>query len=89
MKIKEGLLLKEIAGKWVLVPTDDAAPDMDSIITLSSSAAMLWRELEKGVDSLEHLANALLREYEIDYRTALRDSEDFTTQLKNNGMLEY
>ena len=88
MKVKKGFLLKEMAGQWVLVQSEDATPDMNSIITLSASAAMLWRELEKGVDGLEHLANVLLSEYEIDYRTALRDSEDFTTQLKNNGMLE-
>ena len=88
MKVKEGLLLKELAGQWVLVPSEDAAPDMNSIITLSSSAAMLWRELEKGVDTLEHLANVLLSEYEIDFRTALSDSEEFTAQLKENGMLE-
>ena len=88
VKVKEGLLLKEIAGQWVLVPSGDAVQEMDSIITLSSSAAMLWKELEKGVDSLEHLANTLLDEYEIDYRTALRDCEEFATQLKDNGMLE-
>ena len=88
MKVKEGFILREIGGQWVLVPDTDADEDKNCIITLTSSAALLWSELEKGVESIDHLANALLGEYDIDYKTALRDARDFVTQLEENDMLE-
>ena len=88
MKVKEGFSLKEIADQWVLVPTSDTDPETMKIITLSSSAALLWKELEKGVDSYDDLANVILNEYEIDYKTALRDSEDFIAQLRDQNMME-
>jgi len=88
MKVKDLYLLKEVAEQWVLMPSESSAQNNDRMITLSSSAAMLWKELEKGVDSIEDLANALLSEYEIDYKTALKDASDFVDQLRINDMID-
>ena len=88
MKVKKGFLLKEISEQWILVPTDEFDPDTVKIITLSSTAALLWRELEKGVSDIEDLAKALLSEYDIDYRMAYKDSKEFIEELKALDMLE-
>ena len=88
VRIKEGFILREIAGHWVLVPTGDSAEYENRIITLTSSAALLWKALDKGVETIAQLADALLNEYEIDHRTALRDAEEFVAQLVEEGMLE-
>jgi hypothetical protein len=88
MKIKDGFLLKEIAGQWLLVQNNNTDPEKLRVITLSSSAAMLWKELEKGVNTVDDLACAILREYEIDYKRALKDSEDFVVQMREHNMLD-
>ena len=88
MKLSEGFMLREMAGQWVVVPIGNAVVDMNCIITLSPSAALLWKELEIGVDDVATLAGAIMKEYDIDYETALNDSEEFIAQLKEIGMLE-
>ena len=88
MKIKEGFMLREMAGQWVVVPLGNNVVDINGIITLSASAAVLWRELENGVGDTDGLAAALMKEYEIDRETALRDCEEFIGQLKEKDMLE-
>ena len=88
MKVKAGFTLNEIEGQWVLIPNEDTDEERNCVVTLSASAALLWTALEKGVDTLDHLANALLNEYEIEYNVAFRDAEEFIDQLKVNDMLE-
>ena len=88
LKAKDEFLLKEIAGQWILMPTTDTNQGSVKIMTLTSSAALLWSELAKGVDSIDELANALLREYDIEYKMAVKDSMSFVAQLREYGMLD-
>ena len=87
MKIKEGFMLRELAGQWVVVPIGNAVVDMNCIITLSSSGALLWKELEKGVEDSSALVDVLLNEYEVEHETAVQDCEDFIDQLNDKGMI--
>lgn len=88
MKIKDGLMLREVAGQWVVVPLGDNVIEINGIVTLSASAAILWKELEKGVDSPDSLADVLCAEYAIDRETALADSGEFVKELESKGLLE-
>jgi len=88
MKLSSGFTLCKLAGRWVVVPIGDPDADIRCVITLNDSAAVLWKELEKGVEDTAALASALITEYDISYETALRDCEEFTDTLNENGMLE-
>lgn len=87
MKIKDGFMLREVAGQWVVVPFGESVVEINGIVTLSSSAALLWKELEKGVENCAELADALCAEYSIDRETALADSEEFVGNLKSKGLI--
>lgn len=87
MKIKEGFLLREIAGNPVVVPTGIQTVNLNGMITLSQTGALLWRELEKGADQKD-LVDAMLNEYDIDRETASEDITAFLDKLKNAGILE-
>lgn len=87
MKIKEGFLLRTIAGSNIVVPVGAASIDFNGMITLNDSGAFLWRELERGGDA-DSLTAALLREYDVDEATAHQCSEDFIRKLDNAGCLE-
>jgi len=88
MKINGEFLLKEISGQWILMPINTEDQSTVKIMTLTASAALLWTELEKGTDNIEDLAKALLKEYDIEYRMAVKDSSEFIIQLKEHDIIE-
>ena len=81
MKIKEGYLLREVAGNQVVVPAGKAALDFSGVITLNNTGAFLWKLLGTEKTDLE-LLTAMLKEYEVDETTAKADLSEFLAKLK-------
>ena len=52
MKIRKGFVLREVAGRQVVIATGDAAKNFNGIIKLNESAVMLWKLIEKGAERL-------------------------------------
>ncbi|NLJ77180.1 MAG: PqqD family protein [Peptococcaceae bacterium] len=86
MKIKDGYLLREVAGNHVVVPTGKATLDFSGVITLNGAGAFLWRLLNTEKNEQE-LLSAMLGEYEIDAATAQADLVEFVTKLKEAELL--
>lgn len=87
MKIKEGYLLREVAGSHVVVPTGKAALDFSGVITLNETGAFLWKQLARD-KSEEELLIALLDEYDTGEEKAKADITAFIAKLKAAGLLE-
>ena len=64
MKIKEGFMLRNVAGNYVVVAVGEASKNFSCVITLNGSGAFLWEQLTKDVTE-EQLLQALLNEYEV------------------------
>lgn len=86
MKLKEGFVIREIAGQTVAVPTMGDL-DLDMMITLNGTGAFLWQQLQKET-SEEQLVAALLAEYNVDEATARKSVAVFVEKLKGNGFIE-
>ena len=86
MKLKEGLVLREVAGECVVVSVD-ADLDFDGMITLNGTAKWLWQALEKGADE-ESLVRGLLDEYEVDAPMAEKAVKSFLAKLSEMNFLE-
>ena len=87
MKIKDGYLLREVAGNHVVVPTGKAILDFSGVITLNGTGVFLWKLLNTEKTEQE-LLSALLAEYEIDETTAKADLTEFLEKLKAAELLE-
>ena len=87
MKVKDGFVLRAIAGSNIVVPVGAATAQFNGMITLNDSGAFLWRELEKGAD-VDSLTEALLREYDVDEATARACAADVIATLEEAGCLE-
>ncbi|MBE6606910.1 MAG: PqqD family protein [Ruminococcaceae bacterium] len=87
MKIRKGFLMREVAGKNVVIATGEAAKNFNGIIKLNESATMLWRMLESDA-SEEKLVDAIIETYEVDYVTAQNDVSMFVTKLKGAGIVD-
>ena len=86
MKLKDGFILREIAGETVVVPSG-AELDINLMITLNETATYLWKRLESD-SSVEALVKALLEEYDVDSVTAHKAVADFVGELNAHGFLE-
>lgn len=84
MKIKDGFVLREVAGDVVVLPTGDL--DVDAMITLNDTGAFLWRVAEKET-TREEMIQALLGEYDVDAETAGKAVDSFVAQLRANDFL--
>ena len=85
MKLKEGFLLRQVAGQTVVLPTAEEL-DMNMMITLNETGAFLWERLSEETDA-ETLVNALLAEYDVDAETAKAAVAAFVAKLSDNGFL--
>lgn len=87
MKIKDGFLLREVAGSFIVVPLGAAAVDFGGMMTLNPVGAFVWRALETETDE-EEIVEKILEEYEIDRETAARDVHVYVEKLRAAGLLE-
>jgi len=87
MKIKDGFLLRSVAGMHVVVAVGTAVLDFDGMISLNDTGAFMWKKLEQGC-SAQELADALVQEYAVDNATALADAAVFLEKLRDAGLAE-
>lgn len=85
MKLKDGFLLREVAGQNVVLPTGGDL-DLNMMITLNETAKFLWVRLQEETDE-PALVAALLAEYEVDEKTATECVAAFVAQLKEHDFL--
>mgnify|MGYP000037122102 CR=1 FL=1 len=84
MKIKDGYMLREVAGTPIAVAVGPAARGFNGMIRLNSSGAFLWRLLERGS------AEAELAEewYGIGRTEAEEHVAAFLELLRKNGLID-
>ena len=87
MKIKDGYILREIAGSFVVIP-ESGDMVLDGIITLNESGAFLFNLL-KEEQTKDQLLNAMLKEYNIDNLTAEKDLNLFLERLNKTDIVEW
>ena len=85
MKLKDGFILRQVAGKTVVLPCDETL-DLNMMITLNGTGAFLWEMLQEEITQ-EALVAALLGEYDVDEETAKASVAAFVEKLKANGFL--
>ena len=86
MKLKEGFILRQVAGTWIILAVGAACVDFNGVLTLNDSGAQLWKLLEAGKTPRE-LVDALLQEYEVSQSQAQADVDEFLNTLRQAGCL--
>jgi hypothetical protein len=86
VKIKDGYMLREVAGNSVVVAVGKASLDFNGLITLNSTGVFLWKLLEKE-SSRDELLATMLDEYEIDEAIAKTDIAEFIDKLKGADLI--
>ena len=87
MKIKSNYVLRQVADIWVVLPLAAENLNLNGMLTVTESGALLWRHLEQGCD-LQALVEALMDEYEVTEERSRADAIKFVEKLAQFGCLE-
>lgn len=89
MKLKSGLILREIAGQYVIVPTGKRVSEITKIVYISSSAAFLWNYMQEHEFEKDDLVRLTLENYDgVTKEKASEDIDKFLKILSNNNILD-
>lgn len=87
MKIKKEVVVRCVAGEYVLVPIGETVLDYNGLFVLTESGKLLWDSIANGAEQ-DELVSVLVNEYEIDSDTALEDISEFIKKLRDFGIVE-
>lgn len=87
MKIKEGFILRNVAGNHVVVPVGQATIDFNGMMSLNDSGAFLFEKLQQGIER-DELIDALTEEYDVTRDVAENDVDNFINKVKGEDLFE-
>ena len=87
MKIKKGFVVREIAGKSVVIALGEASKSFKGMIELNGVARVIWDMLADEKESSE-IVDRIVSEYDVDRETATRDVDSFIEGLKGANIFE-
>ena len=87
MKLKEGFMLRQVAGQYMAVPLAERSTELHGMLTMNETGAFLWEQLsqEQTVDSL---VAALADNYDVTVEVARQAAQDFIAQLEREQVLQ-
>ena len=85
MKLKDGFILRTVAGETVVLPVGGVT-DFDMMITLNETGKFLWERLTVGAEE-EELVKGLLAEYDVTEERATASVAAFVARLKELNFL--
>lgn len=89
MKLKDGLILREVAGQYVIVPTGKRVKEITSIVYISASAAYLWDYMKDREFEKEDLVRKILEHYTgVTEERAAADIDQFLKTLADHYILD-
>ena len=89
MKLKDQLILREVAGQYVIVPTGKRVREVTSIVYISASAAYLWDYMKDHEFEKEDLVQRILEHYSgVTEEQAAADIDQFLKTLGDNNILD-
>ena len=87
VKIKEGFVMRQVAGQAIVIAIGKASEKFHGMINLNESGSCVWKGIEEGLD-VEKIADRIVQEFEVDYWTALKDTQEMMDKMKEQGILE-
>jgi len=79
-KTDDSIILRDIGGEAILVPTGSRVLDLNGMIVLNATAQFIWPLLDGG-HSLEQIADAVAGEFDTTSESALADVRSFVADV--------
>ena len=86
MRIKQGFVMRRVAGQTVIVATGEAAEGFRGMIKVNEAGGEIWSALSEGLDEAA-VAQRLTERFEVSREVAERDVAAFVERMRENGFL--
>lgn len=86
MKIREGILLKNICGAWLLIATGEAAEHCMYVREINDSLAFYWQKIAEG-KAKEEIIQETLDRFDVSEELARKDLDLLIEQLYSMNYL--
>ena len=87
MRIKEGFVLREVAGQAMVIATGEASKEFHGMVKLNESGKIIWKGLMDGLTEQEIVAK-LMEKYDVTSEKASVDVKTLVAKMKEAGFLE-
>ena len=86
MRIKQGFVMREVAGQTVIVATGEAARGFRGMIKVNEAGRIIWQGITDGLDETA-IVERIVDAFDVTCDTAERDVAAFVAQMRDNGFL--
>jgi hypothetical protein len=87
MRIKDGFVMKDVAGSKVVLPIGERQGEINGIITFNDTGAEIFNMLD-GTYTVEEIIEKLVKDYEISYDVAKTDVMNIIEKMRSKGLIE-
>ncbi len=87
MRIKEGYVIKDVAGSKVVLPIGERQADLRGIITFNDVGADVFVMLD-GTNSVEEIVRKIAKDYEAPYEVVEADVKNLIEKMRAQGLIE-
>lgn len=87
MRIKQGFVMRDVAGQAVAIATGEASKSFHGMVKLNGTGVDIWRGVEEGLDEAA-IADRIAAKYEVDPDRARQDVDAFIARMREAGLVE-
>ena len=87
MKFNPLMKVRDVAGEHIVMRVGVDGTDMTTVIALNESSLLLYERLRGREFEMEDAVSVLTGEYDVDEATARLDVENWTQEMRRNGLL--
>ena len=86
MKIEKNVILREIAGEYILIPTGALALKFTGVFAVSELGVAIWKLLTQEKTEAQ-IVQELLNEYDVEKENLEADVKEFLDSLREKELL--
>ncbi len=87
MRIKDGFILKDVAGSKIVIATGDQRLNFNGVMTFNEVGAQVFNMLD-GTRTIDEIAKAIAEEYSVSEEVVKKDVIRLIEKMKGQGLIE-
>ncbi len=87
MKIKDGYILKDVAGAKIVIATGAQKMNFNGVMTFNSVGAEIFNMLD-GTNSVEDIVKKIANDYNAPIETVKTDVEKLINKMREHNLLD-
>ena len=87
MKIKEGYVIRQVMGNYVVIATGEESKNFHGMVKLNETAASIWKCIADGKNE-DEIVTCLMDEYEVEEERVRKDIANTIQTLVAQGLVE-